>query len=116
MREYFEKKLLLLNETGVSDVIIDVGFGFSKTIEQNYEILRNLDYFKVLGRPLLAGISRKSMIFKTLGTEPSEALNGTTALNTIALMKGADILRVHDVKEAREVITLVNNTFHPERN
>ena len=93
MRQYFEKKVEELNHLGVEDVIIDVGFGFSKTLDQNYEILRNLDYFKEVGQPLLAGISRKSMIFKALGTDPSGSLNGTTALNVIALLKGASILR-----------------------
>jgi len=107
MIDYFQKKLDTLNEMGVSDVIVDMGFGFAKSIDQNYEILRNLDYFEVLSRPILVGVSRKSMIFKTLGTEASEALNGSTALHTISLLKGANILRVHDVKEVKEVIQLV---------
>lgn len=95
-----------LKSLGVSDIIIDPGFGFAKTIEQNYDILRNLGFFKRLKFPLLAGISRKSMIYKTLGNTAQEALNGTTALNMAALMNGASILRVHDVKEATETIKL----------
>ncbi len=99
-------KLAELRQLGVADVIIDPGFGFAKTVEQNFRLLRDLEVFRSLGCPLLAGLSRKSMIWKTLGTTPSEALNGTTALNAIALQKGADILRVHDVAEARECVTL----------
>lgn len=105
--DYFAAKLNILNDRGIDDVIIDVGFGFAKSIDQNYEILRNLDYFEVLGRPVLVGVSRKSMIFKTLGTDAAGALNGSTVLHTMGLLKGASILRVHDVKEAGEVITLV---------
>ena len=99
-------KLAELRQLGVANVIIDPGFGFAKTVEQNFRLLRDLEVFRSLGCPLLAGLSRKSMIWKTLGTTPSEALNGTTALNAIALQKGADILRVHDVAEARECVTL----------
>ncbi|MDE6237452.1 MAG: dihydropteroate synthase, partial [Muribaculaceae bacterium] len=99
-------KLAELRQLGVANVIIDPGFGFAKTVEQNFRLLRDLEVFCSLGCPLLAGLSRKSMIWKTLGTTPSEALNGTTALNAIALQKGADILRVHDVAEARECVTL----------
>ena len=95
-----------LKSLGVADIIIDPGFGFAKSIAQNYELLRNLGYFKRLGFPILAGLSRKSMIYKTLNTEAEYALNGTTALNMVALQQGASILRVHDVKEARETITL----------
>lgn len=91
---------------GVADVIVDPGFGFAKTTEQNFRLLKDLEEFKILGCPILAGLSRKSMIFKTLGINPEASLNGTTALNMAALMNGADILRVHDVKEARETITL----------
>ncbi len=109
---YFNKKLHIAAQFGVKDVVIDVGFGFSKTIEQNYELLRYLQYFQALGVPLLAGISRKSMIYKTLVTDPDHALNGTTVLNTIALINGASILRVHDVKEAKETIKLYNKTYH----
>ncbi|MBD5237087.1 MAG: dihydropteroate synthase [Bacteroidales bacterium] len=99
-------KLAELRQLGIANVIIDPGFGFAKTVEQNFRLLRDLEVFRSLGCPLLAGLSRKSMIWKTLGTTPSEALNGTTALNAIALQKGADILRVHDVAEARECVTL----------
>ena len=93
---------------GVNDIIIDPGFGFGKTIEHNFKILNNLKLFKILKKPILVGISRKSMIYKILKTDPSKALNGTTSLNTIALINGANILRVHDVKEAKEVIKLFN--------
>ncbi|HEX8040176.1 MAG TPA: dihydropteroate synthase [Chryseosolibacter sp.] len=104
--DYFHEKLQVLRELGVKDVVIDPGFGFSKTIEQNFRIARNLEKFSILGKPVLVGLSRKSMIWKTLGISPDGALNGTTALNMVALLKGADILRVHDVKEARELIKL----------
>lgn len=95
-----------LKALGVADIIVDPGFGFAKSIEQNYEILRNLGYFKRLKLPLLAGLSRKSMIYRTLDLPAAEALNGTTALNMAALMNGASLLRVHDVKEAVETIKL----------
>lgn len=95
-----------LMQRGVADIIIDPGFGFAKSISQNYELLQKLSYLKRLGYPLLAGLSRKSMIYKTLNIEPQDALNGTTALNMIALQNGASLLRVHDVKEARETIKL----------
>ena len=104
--DYFHEKIYRLRELGVKDIIIDPGFGFSKTIEQNFALLANLEKFSLLGRPLLAGLSRKSMIWKTLDIQPTDALNGTTALNIVALMKGADVLRVHDVKEARQVVKL----------
>lgn len=104
---YFYKKLESLHQKGVEQVILDLGFGFSKSIEQNFELLSRLEEFQILGAPQLVGISRKSMIYKSLNIEPQEALNGTTVLNTIALMKGANILRVHDVKEAKEAIKLV---------
>ena len=91
---------------GVNDIIIDPGFGFSKTIEQNYYLLNRLDTFKIFDLPILSGLSRKSMIWKSLNISPSEALNGTSVINTIALQKGANILRVHDVKEAKEVVHL----------
>ena len=106
MIDYFQKKIERINNLGVTDVIIDPGFGFAKTIDQNYEILRNLEYFKVLERPLLVGLSRKSMIFNYLGIHQDESLFGTGILNTIALQKGASILRVHDVKAARQTIDL----------
>lgn len=93
-------------DLGVNDIIVDPGFGFAKTAQQSFEILNNLELFSMLGHPVLVGLSRKSMIYKTLNIEPSEALNGSTALHMAALMKGAGILRVHDVKEARQVIDL----------
>lgn len=96
-----------LHEMGVSDIILDPGFGFAKTLEHNYELLSRMEDLKVLGLPILAGVSRKSMIYRLLGTTPDEALNGTTVLNTIALQKGATILRVHDVREAVETIKIV---------
>lgn len=113
MREvfyFFAQKLAILNDLGVVDVIIDPGFGFGKTIDNNYELLNKLDEFKIFELPILAGVSRKSMIYKFLKSNANEALNGTTALNTIALLKGANILRVHDVKEAKEVVTLFEKT------
>jgi dihydropteroate synthase len=104
---YFHQKLALLRQYGIRDVVIDVGFGFAKTIAQNFELMKNLSYFQILNLPLMAGISRKSMIWKTLETTPAEALNGTTALNTWALLQGASILRVHDVRPAVEVVKLL---------
>jgi dihydropteroate synthase len=92
---------------GIRDVIIDPGFGFGKTIGHNFELLKNLSVFKILEKPILMGISRKSTVYKTLNTTVQEALNGTTVLNTIGLLNGANILRVHDVKEAREVVLLL---------
>ncbi|MFA7446445.1 MAG: dihydropteroate synthase [Flavobacteriaceae bacterium] len=103
---YFSEKIALAKAKGVNDLIVDVGFGFSKTLEQNYELLHNLGFFQQLGLPLLVGVSRKSMIYKALDITPSEALNGTIVIHTIALQKGANILRVHDVKEAKEVVDL----------
>ncbi len=105
---YFSERIASARALGILDLIVDPGFGFAKTIEQNYELLNHLELFKMLELPLLAGISRKSMIYKTLKTTPKDALNGTTVLNTIALQKGAKILRVHDVKEASECIKLLN--------
>ena len=105
------KKKCALNDLGIDDVIIDPGFGFSKTVEQNFEMLNRLEDFKQLDAPLLVGVSRKSMIFRTLGCTPVESLNGTTVINTISLLKGAHILRVHDVKEAAEVCKLVGSTI-----
>ncbi len=101
------KKIDQLHSLGVKDIIVDPGFGFAKTIEQNFKLLDHLDYLRILDKPILVGVSRKSMIWKTLGVTPEEALNGTTSLNTIALLKGATILRVHDVKEAAECVQLV---------
>lgn len=103
---YFHRKVFELTQLEVKDVIIDPGFGFAKTVPQNFQLLHQLDQLCILGRPILVGLSRKSMIWRTLNVDPSSALNGTTALNTVALLKGADILRVHDVKEATEVIKL----------
>lgn len=105
--KYFAVKVEKLREFGVNDIIIDPGFGFGKTIEHNYELLRRLDEFKLLDLPVLVGLSRKSMIFKLLNTSPQQALNGTTVLNTIALLKGANIIRVHDVKPAMEIVQLL---------
>lgn len=104
---YFAERVQKLRDLGVKDIIIDPGFGFGKTLEHNYELMNHLDEFQLFELPLLVGISRKSMIYKLLGTTPEEALNGTTVLNTLALMKGANILRVHDVKAAKEAVTLV---------
>ena len=103
---YFSDKVNKARSLGINDLIIDPGFGFAKTTDQNYEILSNLEQFKMLELPILAGVSRKSMIYKTLDTSPEEALNGTTVLNTIAITKGATIIRVHDVKEAMECVKL----------
>lgn len=104
---YFSEKIEKLKALGVQDIIIDPGFGFAKTLEHNYEILNRLEEFKSLEFPLLTGLSRKSMIYKLLGGTAADALNGTTAANTIALLKGAKILRVHDVKPAAEAIKIV---------
>lgn len=103
---YFAQKLNKARSLGINDVIIDPGYGFAKTTEQNFEVLQKSELFQILDVPILAGLSRKSMIYKTLETNAKEALNGTTVLNTLALIKGANILRVHDVKEAMETIAL----------
>ncbi|WP_198514254.1 dihydropteroate synthase [Algoriphagus formosus] len=108
---YFSEKLHIIREFGIKDVIIDPGFGFAKTLEQNYFLLKNLELFDMINLPILVGLSRKSMIYKLLEVEPSEALNGTTALNMVALMKGANILRVHDVKEANETRKLFKQLY-----
>lgn len=105
--KYFSLKLERLFRLGLNDVILDPGFGFSKTLEQNYELMRHLSDFRIFGLPLLVGVSRKSMIYKLLGTTPEESLNGTTVLHTYALLQGADILRVHDVRAAKEAIRIV---------
>jgi len=105
--DFFNKKIEILNRKGIKNIIIDPGFGFGKTIDHNFDLLKRLNDFKVLKRPILVGLSRKSMIYKYLNLTPGDALNGTTSLNTIALEKGADILRVHDVKEANECIKLI---------
>ena len=104
---YFSEKVQQLRDLGVKDIIIDPGFGFAKTLEHNYELMNHLEEFSLFELPLLVGISRKSMIYKLLGTTPEEALNGTTALHSLALLKGANILRVHDVKEAVETTKIV---------
>jgi len=105
---YFSERIQQLSSMGVHDIIIDPGFGFGKNLEHNYELLKNLDHFRIFERPVMAGLSRKSMVNKVLNIKAKEALNGTTVLNTIALMKGVQILRVHDVKEAVETIKLVS--------
>lgn len=107
MLRYFGSKLQQLHELGVKDVILDPGFGFAKTLEHNYELMNRMQDLQVLELPMLVGISRKSMIYRLLGTSPEEALNGTSVLNTLALLKGASILRVHDVKAAVEVVQIV---------
>jgi dihydropteroate synthase len=113
--DFMIKKISELRNAGITDVIIDPGFGFGKTITHNFQLLRNLSVFKMLHCPVLLGISRKSSIYKTLGTTAEDALNGTTVLNTIGLMNGASILRVHDVKEAMETIKLVEACFHSDQ-
>ena len=107
--DYFILKTEECRNAGINDVIIDPGFGFSKNISQNFQLLNNLDKLKMLDRPVLVGLSRKSTVYKTLGVTAEEALNGTTVLNTVALMKGASILRVHDVKEAKECVMLYSH-------
>ena len=104
---YFSEKVQRLRDLGVKDIIIDPGFGFGKTLEHNYELMNHLEEFSLFELPLLVGVSRKSMIYKLLDITPQEALNGTTVLNTVALLKGANILRVHDVKEAVETVRIV---------
>jgi dihydropteroate synthase len=108
MDNYFSEKIELAKSFGINDIIIDPGFGFAKTTKQNFDILKNLTYLKKLNKPLLVGVSRKSMIYKTLNLSPIDSLNGSTVLHTISLLKGANIIRVHDVKEANECIRLVN--------
>ena len=106
--KYFSGRIQLAYEAGINDVVIDPGFGFGKTMDHNYELLRHLDLFQSLELPLLVGISRKSMIYKKLGITAEEAGNGTTVLNSLAITKGANILRVHDVKEAKECVLLLD--------
>ncbi|WP_294593018.1 dihydropteroate synthase [uncultured Bacteroides sp.] len=105
--QYFARKVQQLRDLGVKDMILDPGFGFGKTLEHNYELLSHLEEFRIFELPLLVGVSRKSMIYRLLGTTPQEALNGTTVLDTICLLKGANILRVHDVREAVETVKIV---------
>lgn len=107
IRSFFTERIARLNALGFDRIILDPGFGFGKTLAHNYELMSGMDSYRELGYPLLVGISRKTMIYKLLGGGPADALNGTTALNTVALLKGADILRVHDVKAAVEVTKLV---------
>ena len=107
MLVYFGSKVQRLHEIGVKDIILDPGFGFAKTLDHNYELMNRMEDLKVLGLPLLVGVSRKSMIYRLLGTSPEEALNGTTALHALSLLKGASILRVHDVREAVETVEIV---------
>ena len=108
---FFAEQIRKLQQLMVNDIIIDIGFGFGKTIDHNFEILKNLELFKSLDAPILAGISRKSMLYKTLGISAQEALNATTSANTIALLNGAHILRVHDVKEAMEAVKIVSQVL-----
>jgi dihydropteroate synthase len=105
---YFSERISAAHEEKINDIIIDPGFGFAKTLEQNYELLNKMELLKIIDKPILAGVSRKSMIYKTLNTTSKNALNGTTALHMVALQKGSKLLRVHDVKEAMECITLYN--------
>lgn len=104
---YFQQRIVALQQHGVKDIILDPGIGFAKTVQQNFHLLHHLEYFRIFSQPKLIGISRKSLIWKTLNVTPEEALNGTSVLNTVALLKGASILRVHDVKEAVEAIKLI---------
>ena len=108
MVNYFYVKIKTLQQKGVNNIIIDPGFGFGKTLEHNYQLLNNLEELHTLELPLLVGISRKSMIYKVLETDAKNSLNGTTAIHSLCLSKGASILRVHDVKEAVECVKLIN--------
>ena len=112
IRSFFAAKIDAAHKAGIHDVIIDPGFGFGKTLEHNYSLLKNLSSIKMNGIPLLIGVSRKSMIYKLLQAEVTEALNGTTVLNTVALQQGAQILRVHDVKEAHQAVQLIEKLKH----
>lgn len=109
---FFDNKINILKNSGITDIILDLGFGFGKRIEDNYKLLKNLAYFDNFNLPILTGISRKSMIYKPLNISPNEALNGTSALHFEALRQGSKILRVHDVKEAQEIISLHNLYFN----
>jgi len=113
--DYFTEKIAQLKSFGIHDIILDPGFGFGKTVEHNYSLLANLSVFRMIGYPLLAGISRKSMITKVLDIRNNDALNGTTVLNTLALLQGVDLLRVHDVKEAVETRTLLNQYLRVQK-
>lgn len=112
INSYFAERIAKAHAAKINDIIIDPGFGFAKTTEQNYELLNNMELLQIVDKPILAGVSRKSMIYKTLNTTSENALNGTTALHMVALQKDAKILRVHDVKEAMECITLFNQLKH----
>ena len=111
---YLARRAQMLRDHGVNDIIADPGFGFGKTLAHNYEMMQHLECFHELGMPLLVGISRKSMIYRLFGTTPQEALNGTTALNVIALQKGAQILRVHDVRQAVEAVRICEACRQPQ--
>lgn len=111
---YFAKKVRSLRALGVNDIILDPGFGFSKTVEQNYCLMKRLNEFEIFELPLLVGVSRKSMIYKYLGGTPADSLNGTTVLNSFALLNGADILRVHDVKQAVESVKIIQKIISSE--
>ena len=113
--DFFIHRIALCRQAGIHDVIIDPGFGFGKTFSHNFTLLSRLEEFQILNKPMLIGISRKGTIYKTLGVTAAEALNGTTVLNTVGLMKGAAILRVHDVKEAREAVILTGKITKPEQ-
>jgi dihydropteroate synthase len=114
MITYFSERIATAHAHQIADIIIDPGFGFAKTLEQNYEVLNNLELFNILQYPVLSALSRKSMIYKFLETDASQALNGTSVLHTISLLKGAKLLRAHDVKQAVECIKLVNQTLKYE--
>jgi dihydropteroate synthase len=110
--DYLAERISICRAAGITDIIIDLGFGFGKTVPHNYQLLRGLPLFKMLDCPILAGLSRKSMLTQLLGIKSADALNGTTSLNTIALLNGANILRVHDVKEAKEVVAIAKALEH----
>ncbi len=110
MTDYFARRIDRLHQLGVGDIILDTGFGFGKTLEENYRLIRRLDEFRVLGKPLVVGVSRKSMIYKLLDCTPEESLTGTIVLGTMALLSGASILRVHDVREAVQMVKIVTKT------
>ncbi len=112
MMAYFSKKIALAKNSGIKDIIIDPGFGFSKSLNQNYEVLKKLAHFQIFDLPILAGLSRKSMLYRPLQSSPEAALNATSVANTIALINGAKLLRVHDVKEAAETIAIFNQTYN----
>ena len=109
--DYFHQKVFAARQAGIKDIVLDPGFGFAKTAQQNFQLLHHLKHFAMFELPILAGISRKSMIWQTLNLEPEDALNGTTALNMLTLMNGANILRVHDVREAKQCIALYQQTY-----